>query len=82
MFITVSFHGITAKFIFNVTGHFPWLFGSRLIKYMISHSEGGKATAYIKKVTLDLIRARRESGHGDKVYIATLSQAYQCRKLS
>ena len=53
--------------VFNVTGHFPWLFESRLIKYLISLSEGGKAAAYIKKVTLDLIQARRESGHGEKV---------------
>ena len=49
------------------TGHFPWLFESRLMKYLFHHSKGGKAVTYIKKVTLDLVRARRESGQADKV---------------
>ena len=71
---------IWVNFFFNATGHFPWLFESRLIKYLISHSEGGRATAYIKKVTLDLIGARRESEHGDKV--AVFHSSLSVQKLS
>ena len=54
------------------TGHFPWLFESRLIKYLVSRSKDGEAAAYVKKATRDLIQARRESGHGDKVYLCLL----------
>ena len=48
-------------------GHFPWLFESWLIKYLVSHSKRGEAVAFAKKATRDLIQARRESGYGDKV---------------
>ena len=57
------------KVIFNLTGHFPWLFKSRLTKYLLSCTEGGKAVAYVRNVTLDLIRIRRESEHGNKVHV-------------
>ena len=48
-------------------GHVPWLFESRLMKYLVFRSKEGKAAEYMKKVTLDLVRARRESGRADKV---------------
>ena len=48
-------------------GHFPWLFSSPLMKYLFSFSEPGKAAAYIKRVTLDLVRARRETQNAEKV---------------
>ena len=41
------------------------------MKYAFSYSEAGKATAYIQKVALDLIKARRETGHTEKVLSLT-----------
>ena len=37
------------------------------MKYLFSFSEPGKAAAYIKRVTLDLVRARRETQNAEKV---------------
>ena len=37
------------------------------MKLAFAHSEAGKAVAYIQKVALDLVKARRENGHSDKV---------------
>ena len=37
------------------------------MKYLVFRSKEGKAAEYMKKVTLDLVRARRESGRADKV---------------
>lgn len=48
-------------------GHFPWLFESTLMKYLFSFSEPGKAAAYIKRVTLDLVKARRETENAEMV---------------
>ena len=36
---------------------------------IISYSEMGKAMDQVAKVARDLIKARRESGHTEKVYI-------------
>ena len=52
-----------------VVGHFSWLFKSKLMRYAFSRSNAGKAAAYIRRVTLDLVRARRESGQAEKVMI-------------
>ena len=38
-----------------------------LMKYFFAYTEAGKAAAYIQRVALDLIKARRESGREDKV---------------
>ena len=37
------------------------------MRYAFSRSMAGKAAAYIKRVTLDLVRVRRESGLAEKV---------------
>ena len=37
------------------------------MKYLFSFPEPGKAAAYIKRVTLDLVRARRETQNAEKV---------------
>ena len=37
------------------------------MKYLFSFTEPGKAAAYIKRVTLDLVRARRETQDAEKV---------------
>ena len=39
------------------------------MKLAFTHSEPGKAVAYVNKVALDLVKARRENGHSDKVVI-------------
>ena len=49
------------------SGHFPWLFS--LMKAAFSHTEAGKAIAYIRKIALGLVKSRRENGHEEKVYI-------------
>ena len=46
-------------------GHFPWLVS--LLNAAFSYTEAGKSLEFIKKVAMDLIKARRESGQGDKV---------------
>ena len=38
------------------------------MKYLFSFTEPGKAAAYIKRVTLDLVRARRETQDAEKVH--------------
>ena len=40
-----------------------------LLKVILSYTEAGKAIDYISKVTLDLIKARRERGQAEKVDI-------------
>ena len=52
-----------------LSGHFPWLVN--LLKGIISFTEMGKAMDYVTKVALDLIKARREAGHTEKVFIST-----------
>ena len=52
-------------YFYNCAGHFPWLFS--LVKLAFAHSEAGKGVAYILKVAMDLVKARRENGHSDKV---------------
>jgi hypothetical protein len=37
------------------------------MKLAFAHSEPGKAVAYVHKVAMDLVKARRENGHFDKV---------------
>ena len=49
-----------------LSGHFPWLVN--LLRSIISYTEMGKAMDYVEKVALDLIKARREAGHTEKVY--------------
>ena len=49
------------------TGHFPWLM--KMFKGLFSYTEMGKAMDYVSKVALDLIKARREGGHTEKVCI-------------
>ena len=46
-------------------GYFSGLL--KLMKPLFSNTKPGKAMEYIKKVALDLIKARRESGHTEKV---------------
>ena len=48
-----------------LSGHFPWLFN--VMKLIFTHSTIGGAADYIKKVSLDLIKTRRESGSAEKV---------------
>ena len=47
------------------TGHFPWLV--KMFKGILSYTEMGKALGYIAQVALDLIKARRQGGHNEKV---------------
>ena len=47
------------------TGNFPFLI--HWFKHGYFHSKPGKAAIYLKKVALDLVKARRESGHTGKV---------------
>ena len=51
--------------VFQRAGHFPWLMS--LMKYFFAYTEPGKAAAYVQKVALDLIKARRENGRAEKV---------------
>ena len=51
-------------------GHFPWLVS--LLNAAFSYTEAGKSLKFISKVALDLIKARRESGQGDKVYSSNI----------
>ena len=51
--------------LFLFLGHFPWLFN--VMKFVFTHSSMGGATGYIKKVALELIKSRRESGNAEKV---------------
>ena len=37
------------------------------MKLAFAYSEPGKGVAYVQKVALDLVKARRENGHSDKV---------------
>jgi hypothetical protein len=53
------------------TGHFPWLM-KLFSKDLISYTEMGKAFNYIAKVALDLIKARRQGGHNEKVNMHTI----------
>ena len=39
----------------------------KLFKGLFSYTEVGKAFDYISKVALDLIKARRQGGHTEKV---------------
>ena len=48
-----------------LSGHFPWLL--KMLWGIISYSEVGKTMNYVAKVARDLIKARRESGHTEKV---------------
>ena len=41
-----------------------------MFKGIFSYTEIGKAIAYVEKVALDLIKARRQSGHTEKVLYA------------
>ena len=38
------------------------------MKFAFLRSEAGQAATYVRNVALDLIKARRESGHPEKVY--------------
>ena len=51
---------------FAQSGHFPWLM--KMFKGLFSYTEMGKAMDYISKVALDLIKARRQEEHTEKVY--------------
>ena len=48
-----------------MAGHFPWIVG--LMKLLMPYSDAGKAFELIQKITLELIKSRRESGQKDKV---------------
>ena len=63
--IIMLLKSIYLEFYYNCAGHFPWLFS--LMKLAFAHSEAGKGVAYIHKVAMDLVKARRENGHSDKV---------------
>ena len=49
----------------HLAGHFPWLVN--LLKNFFTYTEMGKALDYVKKVAHDLIKARRQEGHTEKV---------------
>ena len=65
----MTFYGIMLLASVHFIHTFHGYLNPDLIKYMylVSRSKDGKAAAYVKKATRDLIQARRESGHGDKV---------------
>jgi hypothetical protein len=41
-----------------MTGHFPWLV--KILRYIFSFTEAGKALSNLRNVALRLIKARRE----------------------
>ena len=47
------------------------------MKLAFAHSEPGKAVAYVNKVALDLVKARRENGHSDKVASYNINNEYE-----
>lgn len=46
------------------------------MKLAFAHSEAGKAVGYIQKVALDLVKARRENGHSDKVPVCQYIKSF------
>ena len=44
-----------------------------LLKGIYSYTKMGKAMNYVERVALDLIKARRQEGHTEKVYLCILS---------
>ena len=50
----------------------------KMFKGMFSYTEMGKAFDYIAKVALDLIKARRQGGHAEKVmpHVCTIHVTY------
>ena len=42
------------------------------MKLAFAHSEAGKGIAYVLKVAMDLVKARRENGNSDKVWMENL----------
>ena len=63
----------------SLSGHFPWLM--RIFKGFFSYTEMGKALDYVSKVALDLIKARRQGGHTEKVH-ALLSVLHSSHKIN
>ena len=57
---------LLCKCITHFPGHFPWLV--KLLKGAFSYTEVGKAVDYVARVALDLIKARRQEEHTEKVY--------------
>ena len=49
------------------TGHFPWLL--TILSHIYPYSESGKAYFNVQKMALDLVKARRETGQTERVYI-------------
>ena len=58
----------------TISGHFPWLL--KLIWGIFSHTEIAKGLDYVAKVARDLIKARRESGHTEKVSIIVAGSGF------
>jgi hypothetical protein len=48
-------------------GHFPWLI--KMLWGIFSYTEMGKAMDRVTKMARDLIKARRENGHTEKVSV-------------
>ena len=46
------------------------------MKLAFAHSEAGKAVGYIQKVAMDLVKARRENGHSDKVPVCQYIKSF------
>ena len=51
------------------------------MKRTLLHSKPGKAAAYVKKVALDLVKARRQSGNAEKVCLDVLLATDKCMTL-
>lgn len=67
-----AIYNISVIVVYVSSGYFPWML--QLLRLIFSYTEAGKAMDSMKKVAVDLIRSRRESGHKEKVLIVILTQ--------